>query len=80
MLVNNPTAQENSKPIRTSLDLSPRLRSTISNLQKETDVNSMVDVIRSSINLYDKLITASRRGEKIYIATSDGKMEQVIIV
>lgn len=66
--------EQSDKPIRTTIFLTKDLKNKINELQKENGYTSLVDVVRSSVNLFHKL-----SGKEIYIKTKDG-FEQVIIV
>ena len=64
---------------RLNLELSTQTRTTLQRLQKRTDADSLAQVIRTAIVLYDTLLTRKEEGAKLLLEDSRGERELVIL-
>ena len=62
---------------RLNLDLSELARKNLENLQLETDADSLSEVIRHSLNLYEVMVNAKKKGSTVIIRSKNGK-EQLV--
>ena len=64
---------------RLNLEMSNSVRKKLEKLQQQTEADSLAEVIRRSLAVYDFLWSEKRKGGKLVIKSSDGDKEVVII-
>ena len=69
-----------SPKIRLNLDLSPRAKERIEDLRTRSDAESLVEVVRRALALYDKLLTIDEKEGKIIFENPDGTQERLHIL
>lgn len=74
------TVPEKSKTppkTRLNLDLTPKVRERLDDLQAKTDASSLVEVIRRALAVYDMFLDHERNGGKTVLQNADGSREIV---
>jgi len=69
--------EKKGRPVRMTLELSPKVRERLQDLSAETD-QSLSEVIRRALAVYDFILTETKRGGNLIIRTPDGEKELVI--
>ena len=59
------------------LDLTEDVRSRLASLRDDTSADSLSEVIRRSIALYDFVISEKKNGATVIIKTADGEQKQL---
>lgn len=70
-------SKELKRPARMTLELPPRARGKLERLSQETD-QSLSEVIRRALALYDLLGAEATAGNKLIIRSRDGEREIII--
>ncbi len=65
---------------RMNLELSLSQRQCLDRLCKRTDADSLADVIRSALRVYDLLTEQIQSGGEIVVRLPNGKEKQILIV
>lgn len=65
------------KKIRLNLDLTERVRERLERLREATEAESMTEVIRRALSIYDALIEIRQEGGKIVVVDKHDKQEQL---
>jgi hypothetical protein len=68
---------ESKRPARLTLELPERARAKLENLATETD-QSLSEVIRRSLALYDLMWSESKKGGALIIRTPEGDREVIV--
>lgn len=72
---------ENEKRTRIHMEVPERVRERIRTLQELSGADSITDVIRRALSVYDAVLTISRvQGRKLIVRDSDGKEAELLIV
>jgi hypothetical protein len=66
--------------VRLNLDLSPKVKDQLSELQTRTDAASLVEVIRRALAVYDMLLDHEATNGKIILENADGTRERVRLI
>ncbi len=66
--------------VRLNLDLSPKVKEQLSELQTRTDAASLVEVIRRALAVYDMLLDHEAAKGKIILENPDGTRERVRLI
>lgn len=66
--------------VRLNIELSDVSRTTLDRLRKETNADSLVEVVKRALNIYDYVHTASKAGERIVIKYANGEEKEVIFL
>ena len=67
--------------VRLSLELPERLRGRLEQLRVMSEADTMTEVVRRAVALYDALISAIRgRGEKVILRDADGTERELLIL
>jgi hypothetical protein len=69
---------ETKRPARMTLELPPRARAKLERLSEESD-QSLAEIIRRSLALYDLLQSEVKKGGSLIIRGPDGKDREVLI-
>lgn len=70
-----------TKPkVRLNLDLSPRVKDQLADLQKRTDAASLVEVIRRAVAVYDMFLDHESNGGKTILQNRDGSKELIKLI
>lgn len=64
---------------RLNLEMSLQSRQRLEQLRQDTDADSLVDMIRKAVDLYEHVIQAQARGEKIVSRGPEGERELVFL-
>ena len=67
------------KTVRLNLTLSPEAKERLEKLQEETDADTLAEVVRRAIKLYDYSVTCQNRGEKLMLTSENGNRELLIL-
>jgi len=70
-------ATESKRPARLTLELPERARAKLENLSTETD-QSLSEVIRRALAIYDLLWSESKKGGSLIIRTPEGDREVIV--
>jgi hypothetical protein len=62
---------------RLNLELDPRARESLEELQAKSKASSMADVIRRSLALYDMVLDHVKSGGSVVLKNNDGTLETV---
>jgi hypothetical protein len=71
--------QSKATPKRLNLEMSERLRSVLENLREQTDAESLADVVRKALAVYDFLWQEKASGGRLVIKGKDGERELVLL-
>lgn len=69
------SALEKKDRVRLSLDVTPRVREQLGDLETRTEAGSITEVIRRALALYDLVIEHQGEGGKLIFRHSDGEDE-----
>lgn len=61
--------------VRLSLDLSPRVKVQLKDLEVKTEAGSLTEVIRRALALYDLVVEHQAEGGKLIFQDADGNAE-----
>ena len=67
------------KIVRMNLEMSPQVRKKLERISSTTD-ESLSQVVRRSLAIYDMLLTETEQGSEIIIRSDDGTEKHVVIV
>jgi hypothetical protein len=71
---------ENTKPkFRLNLDLSPRVKEQLHDLQQRSDASSLVEVIRRALAVYDLVLDHEGARGKLILEYADGTRERLVL-
>jgi hypothetical protein len=65
---------------RLNLDLTPRTKAKLQDLQTRSDAASFTEVIRRALDLYDRVLQYQQGNGEIVLVTPDGSQEKVWIL
>lgn len=75
-----PRAANPDAKARLNLELPERVRARLEQLRMMSEADSITEVVRRALAVYDVLLTAVReRGERLILRSSDGTEREVII-
>ena len=63
-----------------SLELSQSVRDRLERLRDTTEADSLTEVIRRSLAVYDLLINQERSGSTVVVKTREGTEQRVLLV
>lgn len=63
--------------VRLNLDISPKVKDQLLDLQKRSDAVSLVEVIRRAVAVYDMFLDHEERGGRTILENKDGSKERV---
>jgi len=66
--------------VRLNLDLSPKVKALLNDLQQRSDATSQVEVIRRALAVYDMFLEHEESGGKTILENSDGSREIVRLI
>lgn len=69
-----------SPKIRMNLDVRPEVKDLIETLKVEVHADSMSEVVRRAVLLYDHMRTRTESGAKIIIRNADGTEHEIILI
>jgi hypothetical protein len=72
--------KRNRVSVRLNLELSETLYNRLIELQTLSDADSMTEVIRKALSVYDLLLEARKAKDKIIIRSSNEKEKELVIV
>ncbi len=61
--------------VRLNLTVTPKVRERLERLQRESDAETLTEVVRRALAVYDDLLSVRRTGGRIIIESSDGTLE-----
>jgi hypothetical protein len=71
----------NGPKTRLSLEMSDQARAMLENLRVKTDADSLAEVIRKALAVYDLVWTAKEKGKTLLLkGVGDGDDERVVII
>ena len=74
------TAANIDPKVRLNLDLTPRAKELLEDLQRRTEATSLVEVVRRAIALYDLAVTHTQQQGSISLEAADGTKERLRIL
>lgn len=74
------TMSRREESIRVSLRLSKEAKARLDNLKERTDADSLTEVIRHAIALYEGLLEQDEKGEEIILRNKDGNERLVQLI
>ncbi len=74
-----PRRSTNRKMTRLNLAVSEDVRDRIETLRDETDAESVTEVIRRALAVYDKLISKSQQGGEVFIRHRGVEREVLLV-
>lgn len=69
---------EKAKPVRMTLELSPKAREKLQGLSDETD-QSFSEVVRRALAVYEFLLSETKKGGELIVRTPEGEKELVLL-
>lgn len=75
-----PRIAKGSKTVRLNLEMRETVRQRLEQLRERTDADSMTEVIRRAIDVYDFLMTAKENGQRVVIRDDMGIEREIVIV
>ncbi len=71
----------NNPKTRLSLEMSEQARTMLEGLRAKTDADSMAEVIRRALAVYDLVWTAKEKGKTLFLrGVAEGDEERVVIL
>lgn len=64
---------------RLTLDLAEPVRERLNALKDQTEADTLVEVVRKALAVYDFLWTEKAKGAKLVVKTADGERELVLL-
>lgn len=74
-----PRPKQEQEKRKLTLELSVPVRERLSRLQQRSEADSLTEVIRRSLALYDLLLAARDNGEEIIIRSRDGEKKLALV-
>lgn len=74
-----PRPKQEQEKRKLTLELSVPVRERLSSLQQRSEADSLTEVIRRSLALYDLLLAARDNGEEIIIRSRDGEKKLALV-
>ena len=68
------------KKVKLSLMLPARSRQLIADIQEYTEADSLTEVIRRSLNIYDRLLTIEEEGGQIFCRDENGQETNLLVL
>lgn len=65
---------------RAHFEVPSHVRALIEDLRKRTKADTLTEVVRRALTIYDALLTAARRGETIIARRKDGTECEVLLI
>jgi hypothetical protein len=65
---------------RLNLIMSKKVRLRLERLRDQIDADSLAEVIRYSLAVYDFLLSEKKRGGELLVRSSDGKTERPLVL
>jgi hypothetical protein len=66
--------------VRLNLELTDRVRARLEYLRAETQADTLVEVVRRALAIYDTLLSVTRdRGDAVILRSKDGTERELII-
>ncbi|RYG88856.1 MAG: hypothetical protein EON58_19695 [Alphaproteobacteria bacterium] len=59
------------------MEVSPRIKNQIKELQEKTSATSLVEVFRNALALYDMVVDTEKGGGKLVLEMADGEREVI---
>mgnify|MGYP000623783180 CR=1 FL=1 len=67
--------------VRLNLDLPERVRERLDRVKEMSEADSITEVIRRALSVYDELLTATRdKGYTLVLRSADGKTERELFL
>lgn len=66
--------------VRLSLDITPRVREQLTDLEKKTEAGSITEVVRRALALYDLVVEHQGEGGKLIFKHTDGEEESLRVL
>jgi hypothetical protein len=66
--------------IRLNLDLSPKVKDQLMDLQQRSDASSLVEVIRKAVAVYDLFLEHEEKGGCTVLENKDGTRERIHLI
>jgi hypothetical protein len=63
--------------VRLNLDISPKVKDQLLDLQKRSDAVSLVEVVRRAVAVYDMFLDHEENGGRTILENQDGTKERV---
>ena len=74
-----PRPKQEQEKRKLTLELSLPVRERLTSLQQRSEADSLTEVIRRSLALYDLLLAARENGEEIIIRSRDGEKKLALV-
>jgi hypothetical protein len=74
-----PRIAKNVPMVRLSLEMAEPVRKQLEHLRDQTQADSLAEVIRRALAVYDFLHTEKSKGAKIVVKDEDGERELVLL-
>lgn len=74
-----PRPKQDQEKRKLTLELSLQVRERLSSLQQRSEADSLTEVIRRSLAVYDLLLTARENGEEIIIRSQGGEKRLALV-
>lgn len=74
-----PRQKKKERPIRLSLSLSPKVKNRLEKLQDLCEADSMTEVIRRSLAVYEVLLENQHEGGVTFVREQDGREREVLV-
>lgn len=65
--------------VRLNLEVPERVRENLDRLRELADADSMTEVVRRALMVYDALLTAHKEGAKVVVRRRDGREETLFL-
>lgn len=69
-----------SAKTRLNLDITPKAKEALQDLQERTEAASLIEVIRRAVALYDLVVSQTEKGNAFFVRREDGTEMQIIIL
>lgn len=66
--------------IRVNLDIKPQVKATVEKLRDQLEADSMGEIIRRSVQTFDKLLTMQESGAVIIVRHPDGTEQHLLFM
>lgn len=66
--------------VRLNLELTERVRDRLERLRSETEADTLVEVVRRALAVYDTLIASRENEEKLIIRSRDGAERELLVI
>ncbi|MEM7457140.1 MAG: ribbon-helix-helix protein, CopG family [Planctomycetota bacterium] len=67
------------KSVRLNLTLTPEAKKRLEKIQRETEADTLTEVIRKAIRLYEIAIERSQNGSRLVLKSDDSEQELLVL-